>query len=83
MEFSNSQTNRKKCEVRRTPNKAKINKKESEIAQNKYKTKLKHLKRLIRQVVFENAALCDECVSVSDKLNKVRFRFNGQYVKKV
>jgi len=40
--------------------------------QSKYKLKLKQLKRLIRQVVFENAALCDECVSVSHKLDKVK-----------
>jgi len=39
--------------------------------QRKFKTKLKLLKRLVRQTVFENAALCDECVTVSDKLNKV------------
>jgi len=39
---------------------------------SKYKLKLKQLKRLIRQVVFENAALCDECVSVSQKLDKVK-----------
>jgi len=40
-------------------------------SQLKYKRKLKHLKRLIRQAVFENAALCDECVGVTEKLNKV------------
>ena len=39
--------------------------------QRKYKYKLRQLKRLIRQVVFENAALCDECVTVSKKLDKV------------
>lgn len=44
---------------------------ESGNAQNKYKSKLKLLKRLTRQVVFENAALCDEVVTVSDKLSKV------------
>jgi len=40
--------------------------------QRKYKYKLRQLKRLIRQVVFENAALCDECVTVSKKLDKVK-----------
>ena len=43
--------------------------------QRKFKTKLKLLKRLVRQTVFENAALCDECVTVSDKLNKVSSLF--------
>lgn len=41
-------------------------------SQNRYKQKLRQLKRLIRQVVFENAALCDECVSVTQKLDKVK-----------
>jgi len=40
-------------------------------AQIKYKSKLKLLKRLTRQMVFENAAICDECVTVSEKLSKV------------
>jgi len=40
--------------------------------QRKYKYKLRQLKRLIRQVVFENAALCDECVTVSKKLHQVK-----------
>ena len=48
-------------------------------AQLKYERKLKHLKRLIRQAVFENAALCDECVGVTEKLNKVCFSICEMY----
>lgn len=37
----------------------------------KEKKKLKIIKQLIRQMVFENAALCDECVRVEEKLEQV------------
>jgi len=44
---------------------------EYEISRNKYKSKLTLLKRLTKQIVFDNAALCDEVVSASEKLSKV------------
>jgi len=35
------------------------------------KTKLKSLKKLVKEMVFQNAALCDECVNTAEKIHQV------------